>query len=170
VDVLPYSLVVMGLACGGTSLPFLFKRRKKDERLFRFFVSFGGGVLLGAAFLHMIPCAAELSGESVGFFILLGFLSLYLLESFVFSHSCEEHDCDYHTIGLVAAVGLSVHNFVNGVALRSSDGTLIHPAAVDLAPEVHRLRQARGAHLAAFLGGLAVMWLSAQFEGHAAVL
>jgi zinc transporter ZupT len=238
-----YSLTVVALACAGAAIPFFFKRKKKDKGVLRFFISFGAGVLLGAAFLHMIPHAAELAGSSVGFYILLGFLFLYLLESFTFSHSCEEHDCDYHTLGLVAAGGLSIHNFVNGVALGSaaqlpvlgfwvfvataahkgpeffslssillagrrkkgtvllaalavasmillgallsgvllkggnsrwlgaalgfSAGTFIHLAATDLAPEVHHIRQARWAHLAAFLGGLAVMWLSAQFEIHA---
>jgi len=240
-ELILYSSMVFVLALAGAAVPFLVRRGPKDRR-FRFFVSFGAGVLIGAAFLHMLPHAAELSGEAVGLWVLLGFLFLYLLETFTFSHSCEEHGCSYHTIGHVAAVGLAIHNFVNGVALGSavqvpalglwvflataahkvpeffslssillagrrsrttvlgvalvvaltllagallsgwvlsgggdrvlgaalgfSAGTFIHLATADLVPEVHHLRQARWVHLAAFLGGIAVMALSAMFGHH----
>jgi zinc transporter ZupT len=236
-----YSSMVFVLALAGSVIPFLARRGKKDRR-FRFFVSFGAGVLIGAAILHMVPHAAEMSGGSVGLWMMLGFLFLYLLETFTFSHSCEEHGCDHHTIGHVAAVGLAVHNFVNGVALGSaahvadlglwvfvataahkmpeffslstillagrrsrgtvlgvvtavagtflagallsgwvlsgeghrflgaalgfSAGTFIHLATADLVPEVHHLRQSRWAHVAAFLGGIAVMAVSAMFGHH----
>lgn len=240
-DLILYSSMVFLLALAGAAIPFLVRKGKKDKR-FRFFVSFGAGVLIGAAFLHMVPHAAEMSGESVGLWILAGFLFLYLLETFTFSHSCEEHNCNYHTIGHVAAIGLAVHNFVNGVALGSashvptvglwvflataahkmpeffslstillggkrsrwavwgtvsavaltllvgallsgwvlageghrflgpalgfSAGTFIHLATADLVPEVHHLRQSRWAHLAAFLGGIAIMAISALFGHH----
>lgn len=240
-ELILYSFMVFFLALAGAGIPFLIRRGKKDRR-FRFLVSFGAGVLIGAAFLHMLPHAAEMSGEAVGLWILAGFLFLYLLETFTFSHSCSEHECDHHSIGHVAAVGLAVHNFVNGVALGSashvpelglwvflataahkmpeffslstlllagrrsfpavigmvsavaltllggallsgwvlsgqgerflgaalgfSAGTFIHLATADLVPEVHHLRQSRWAHLAAFLGGIAVMAVSALFGHH----
>jgi zinc transporter ZupT len=35
-------------------------------------------------------------------------------------HACEEHGCDYHTIGLAAFVGLVIHGMIEGFALATS--------------------------------------------------
>jgi len=134
-----YGVSVVLLALFGAGIPFLFKRKKKGGQAFRFFVTFGSGVLLGAAFLHMIPRAAELTGASVGLWILSGFLFLYLLEYLTFSHSCEEHDCRTHSLGLVAAAGLTLHNFVNGVALGSASQVPVLGFWVFFATAAHKV-------------------------------
>jgi zinc and cadmium transporter len=104
-------------------------------------LSFSAGVMLGAAFLHMLPEAAEGAGITAFPFVLVGFLFLFLLERFVLVHVCAEpgpegapahlhahahqhgepHDphtgCEVHTMGLAAFVGLSLHTLVDGFAL-----------------------------------------------------
>jgi len=115
-----YSGMVMAAGWVGAALPLYFHRRERDSRYLRLFISFGAGVLLGAAFLHLIPDAIETLGKSMGFWLLGGFLFLFFLEMFTFSHPCEEDHCDYHKIGWVAFAGLSLHNLVNGVALGAS--------------------------------------------------
>ena len=115
-----YSGMVMAAGWLGASLPLYFHRKQGDSRYLRLFISFGAGVLLGAAFLHLIPDAIETLGKSMGFWLLGGFLFLFFLEMFTFSHPCEEDHCDYHKIGWVAFAGLSLHNLVNGVALGAS--------------------------------------------------
>lgn len=86
----------------------------------RLVVSLAAGIFFGAAFLHMIPEAAELVGPRVGIYLLAGFLLLYVAENFLLGGGCEHGDCDYHRLGLVSFFGLSFHNLVEGLALGSS--------------------------------------------------
>ena len=46
--------------------------------------------MLGASFFHMLPEAVELGGVATVPAVLLGFLTLYLLERFVLIHICAE--------------------------------------------------------------------------------
>lgn len=115
-----YSVMAMAAGWAGAALPLYLSRGRKDSRYLRLFISLGAGVLLGAAFLHLIPDAIESTGKAMGFWLLGGFLFLFFLEMFTFSHPCEEDHCDYHKIGWVAAMGLGLHNLANGVALGSA--------------------------------------------------
>ncbi|MGH7739910.1 MAG: ZIP family metal transporter [bacterium] len=112
-----YSLLVVVTAWAGASAPFFFHKRSKNQNSLRLFISFGAGVMLGAAFLHLMPDAFKMAGLATGFCVLGGFLLLFFLESFSFSHPCEDEEHDYHSLGWVAMLGLSMHNLVNGVAL-----------------------------------------------------
>src|SRR3972149_2274058 len=115
-----YSAIVVVAGWIGALLPmFLVRRAKGDSRYLRLFISLGAGVLLGAAFLHLIPDAIAALGKEMGFWLLGGFLFLFFLETFPFSHPCEEGHCDYHKVGWVAFAGLGLHNLSNGAVLRS---------------------------------------------------
>jgi len=111
------SLVFLTSAAGGI-LPLVL-HRAEDDRL-KLFVCLGAGLLLGMAFVHMIPEAAEMIPHSFGSWFLLGFLILLVLERFVMVHACEEHGCHYHTIGIAAFTGLAIHGVIEGFALASS--------------------------------------------------
>ncbi len=226
-----YSLIVLLVACGASAVT-IYSHREDKSRL-RWMISFGAGVLLGAALLHMLPHSFEHHGESAAWWVLAGFLIFYVLEFSTFSHACEESDCENHALGLAASAGLGLHNFANGVALGAgaavpgigwtvlaatvahkapefltlsslllagkrskgkafflsaavacmvplgailsnafvttggegvldaalafSAGMFLHIAATDLAPEIHRARKHRFAHLLAFLLGVAAM-------------
>jgi zinc and cadmium transporter len=89
-------------------------------RKLRLVISLAAGIFFGAAFLHMIPEAAEVLGRDVGLYLLAGFLLLYLAENFLLEGGCEHGDCDYHRLGMVSFFGLSFHGLVEGVALGSS--------------------------------------------------
>lgn len=114
-----YCAFVLLAAWTGAAVPFLFRRQAKTHPFLHFFISFGAGIMLGAAFLHLLPDAFRLAGPAAGDWALGGFLFLFLLESFSFSHPCEEEEQGHHThaLGWVAVLGLSLHNLVNGVAL-----------------------------------------------------
>jgi zinc and cadmium transporter len=132
--------ILVGALFGG-ALPLVGRVQRNDLGL-----SFSAGVMLGAAFFHMLPEAAEGAGLRAIPFVLVGFLFLFLLERFVLVHVCAEpgpaaaahgpapalpleqqgpgHEhahpgtgCDVHTIGLAAFVGLSLHTIVDGFAL-----------------------------------------------------
>jgi len=75
---------------------------------------------MGAAFLHMIPEAAELLHGKIGWAVLIGLLIFYFLEKFIMIHPCQEDDCEYHHIGVPAFLGFSFHNLTDGIALAAS--------------------------------------------------
>lgn len=76
--------ILLGALAGG-ALPLFSKVRRSDLLL-----SFSAGIMLGAAFLHMLPEAVEGAGGEAVPFVLVGFLLLYLLERFVLVHICAE--------------------------------------------------------------------------------
>lgn len=92
----------------------------KEDHLHTF-VSLSAGVLIGTAFLHLMPDAiGKTSPLALGLCILGSFLFLFILEKFIMLHPCEETHCDYHTMGMAAFVGMLIHTFFDGFALGSS--------------------------------------------------
>src|SRR5436305_1557512 len=111
-SVLTYSGLIFLTAFLGGAIPLMIPG-VKDESL-KLFVSLGAGLLLGMALMHMLPESAKLVPDSFGIWFLVGFCLLFVLERFVMVHACEEHGCDYHTIGIAAFVGLTVHGLIEG--------------------------------------------------------
>lgn len=129
--------VAVVMVCGGL-LPLAipaFKRHLHKA------LSIGAGVMLGSAFFHMIPDAMEAIGHDLGLAVLSGFLFLYTFEKFITVHVCETVGCEVHTIGLSAFFGLSLHTFVNGVALGSAILSGLGPL-VFIAIATHKLPEA----------------------------
>ncbi|MDP6461485.1 MAG: ZIP family metal transporter, partial [Gemmatimonadota bacterium] len=91
--------------------------REWPRATLRLLLAFGTGVLLGAAFTHMIPEAVGLLGPDVGPPVLAGFLLIYVLERFVMVHPCEEEGCAFHRMGVAAFIGITVHSLIDGLAL-----------------------------------------------------
>lgn len=87
------------------------------------------GVLLGDAFLHLLPDAMELSNastSSVGLSILVGILTFFLIETVLqWQH---DHNIQHQTenakspksFATMNLLGDGVHNFVDGVLIASS--------------------------------------------------
>lgn len=85
-------------------------------------IAFGAGSLLGAAFLHLIPEGFELAGVSEGLpFMALGFLLLYAIEQFSLKHPHEEDAGEFHEVGILAFIGLTLHDLVDGITLGSGE-------------------------------------------------
>ncbi|HEX7878210.1 MAG TPA: ZIP family metal transporter [Candidatus Eisenbacteria bacterium] len=113
-----YSLLLFAAAAFGGLLPTLRPELTKKSRAF--ILSLASGLLLGTAFLHMLPEAVNIVGASVVVAVLVGFVSLLLLEKFVMVHPCEEMGCHFHHLGTSAFLGISLHSFMDGVALGAS--------------------------------------------------
>ena len=112
--ILLLSLAVAGAGFGAGALTLVLRW---PQRWLVRLVALGAGTLLGAAFLHLLPEAFEVAGKGATISALCGFLFLYLVERFVFTHPCEEDVCDYHKLGMMAYVGISLHSLVDGLAL-----------------------------------------------------
>lgn len=113
-----YGSLIFMTALSGGLLPLLIPNMS-DDRL-KLFVSGGAGLLLGMAFMHMMPEASKLLPDGFGLWLFVGFALLMVLERFIMVHACEEHGCDYHTVGVAAFVGLTVHGLIEGFALAST--------------------------------------------------
>ena len=88
-------------------------------------VSFSGGILLGAAFFDMIPESAPLLGRWLGWPLLAGFLTIFVLEQFVLVHPYPEHPgphghAHHIHLGVTAYAGLSFHSLLDGLAISST--------------------------------------------------
>jgi zinc transporter 9 len=90
----------------------------------------GAGVLIGSAFLVIIPEALEIfegheeeeshiEPSTIGLVILIGFVLMFLLEIFGLPHAVH-HDEDKDLLGLSATVGLMVHAAADGLAVGAS--------------------------------------------------
>lgn len=128
------AVVVLTLA--GGLLPLL---REWDRKAIRALLAFGTGVLLGAAFFHMIPEAIGGLGREVGAPVLAGFLLIYVLERFVMLHACEEEECSFHHMGLAAFLGITLHSLIDGFALGAGLTIPTLTAAVTAAIVLHKL-------------------------------
>ena len=88
------------------------------------FTAIGAGVLIGSAFLVIIPESLEIleghvEHSKIGFVILCGFVLMLLLETFGLPHAVH-HDEDKDLLGLSATFGLIVHAAVDGLAVGAS--------------------------------------------------
>lgn len=116
-----FSTVIVLGAVGGALLPL----HTRSRTWLVTFLAFAAGVMLGAAFFHMLPEAYHGGGYRAFWLVPAGFVFLFLLERFVLVHACEEPpDCQEHghasAMGLTAFLGLSVHTLFDGVALGSA--------------------------------------------------
>lgn len=111
------SIALFFIILAAGAIPLFLKWKSHH---FDVFLSFGAGVLLSAAFVHMFPHAVESLGEHAGAYVLIGFLVILIVEKFTMAHACGEEACPNHKIGVSALFGLSVHSVLAGLAVGAS--------------------------------------------------
>jgi ZIP family zinc transporter len=98
----------------------------KNSTRLHYVMSFTAGVLLGVCFFDILPEAFHIiAKQSLDFtplsiMIVLGFLVFHILEKSVAMHHSHEDEYAEHkhpTIGMVGALGLSFHSFLDGVGI-----------------------------------------------------
>jgi zinc transporter ZupT len=100
---------------------FAFRYRK----YLLFIMAFSAGLLIGVAFLDLLPEIVTIAQhESIDVRLLMvtviaGFLGIFLLEKATIIHGEKQHDAPghHHNVGLVGALGLSFHSFLDGLAI-----------------------------------------------------
>lgn len=106
--------VIFSITLMGGLLPLLLIQSRK---LFSPAVAFAAGLLVGTALFHLLPHSIELLGAQTGWPIFLGFIIFYLPQKYMMVHPCEEEDCDYHSLGLLAFIGIAFHAVVDGIGV-----------------------------------------------------
>lgn len=131
---LSFVIFLAGLASGVA--PFFFRWSHRSAHRW---IAFGAGTILGVAFLHMIPESIELAGAKSVPFALFGFLALYGVEQISLKHPHDEEEGGLHEIGLLAFLGLTVHDLIDGIALASGENVPKLTPAIFLALVLHKV-------------------------------
>ena len=90
-------------------------------------IAFGAGIRIGAAYFDLIPESVEHLGDSLDLamvFTALGFLAFYAIEKMTTLHvghetatELEHGDSAHRHVGFIGSIGMSLHSFLDGVAL-----------------------------------------------------
>jgi ZIP family zinc transporter len=90
-------------------------------------IAIGAGIRIGAAFFDLIPEAANLLGGALDQVMLataFGFLAFYAIEKLTAVHvgheaaaELDHGDAAHRHVGVIGASGMSIHSFLDGVAL-----------------------------------------------------
>ncbi len=105
----------------------------------RYVIALAAGMLLGAAFLHVLP---EVNLKKDALMVMAGFSVFYVLEKLMMIHACGEEECHTHNIGPVAVLGMALDNVTDGAGIVV--GYLINPflgLAITLAVVLHEIPQ-----------------------------
>lgn len=108
---------VMTLAGGA----FAFRHQKYLHAI----MAFSSGLLIGVVFLDLVPEIFEIASRraleprSLTLTLLGGFVAIFLLEKLTIIHSEKTHGAPghHHAVGVVGAMGLSFHSFLDGLAI-----------------------------------------------------
>jgi zinc and cadmium transporter len=129
----------------------LFAIRGNVQNITFYLISLASGTMLGGAFLHLIPEAAEYQLPNLYLLIALGVFIFFIFEKFLIWRHCHTHE---HTHGREASrpaaasmmlAADSVHNFIDGIIIASA--YLSSPSlgvSVTLAILLHEIPQELG--------------------------
>src|ERR1044071_8963781 len=114
-----WALSAFLMTLAGGAFAFRFRRS------LLYIMAASSGLLIGVAFLDLLPEVVDL-GRANGIAtrplmitVILGFVAIFLLEKLTIIHSEKQHDAPghHHNVGLVGALGLSFHSFLDGLAI-----------------------------------------------------
>ncbi len=114
-----YALAAFAMTLAGGAFALRY------QRYLLFIMAFSSGMLIGVAFLDLIPEVVDIAvHDGVPIRALMataiaGFVGIFLLEKLTIIHSEKQHDAPghHHHVGLVGAIGLSFHSFLDGLAI-----------------------------------------------------
>src|SRR5258708_3597651 len=114
-------LIFIGIAflttLSGSLLPF-YKKAWTQRHLWRL-LAYSSGVLLGIAFLHLLPEAFSLGSHSASVALLFTFAFLFAAENVTMVHACEDFlkPPTSHVRPVGAIVALALHAGIDGMAI-----------------------------------------------------
>jgi ZIP family zinc transporter len=95
------------------------------QKYLLYIMAFSSGLLIGVVFLDLIPEVVSIGVQHrldvrlMMTTLIAGFVGIFLLEKLTIIHSEKQHDAPghHHNVGLVGALGLSFHSFLDGLAI-----------------------------------------------------
>lgn len=91
------------------------------KKIVDFLVFLSVGVLLGVAFLDLIPEALEeFDNDNIFLFVLVGFFLFFAIERILQWRHCHKAECPVHSFGYVNLFGDAVHNLTDGLIIGAS--------------------------------------------------
>src|SRR5258706_16119102 len=114
-----WALAAFAMTLAGGAFAFRY------QRYLLYIMAFSAGLLIGVVFLDLLPEVADASHlytlniRALMGTVIAGFLAIFLLEKLTIIHSEKQHDAPgrHHNVGLVGAIGLSFHSFLDGLAI-----------------------------------------------------
>ncbi|NIA07836.1 MAG: ZIP family metal transporter [Actinobacteria bacterium] len=104
-----------------SGLPLVYLGLKRISGFTAFLVAFSAGALMGGAFLHLLPEAAEkIEVLSVSWCLLAGVVAFFVLERLLRWRHCHEDTCAVHPVGYLNLIGDCLHNFLDGVIIAAA--------------------------------------------------
>jgi zinc transporter ZupT len=134
-------LLISSVMAGGRLV--LFLEQRNGTNLIKPLLSFSGGFLISIAFIHFIPEIYAKHSESIGVYILVGFLVQLILE--YFSGGIEHghmHPHKHGGIPVVLFISLSIHSILEGIPIEAE----FHREVADLAECAHAELSHHGHH------------------------
>ncbi len=166
--------VIGSLLSVGTAAAYLLLPQRLRDRSLSMLVSFATGVLLGVAFIHLLPHAldheATRGSSAIMATVLAGIFVFFVLEkALIWRHAHHHrHDPAYEhggakSAGPLIVVGDTFHNFLDGILLTAAFVTDVHLGiATGFALIAHEIPQE--------LGDFAILLNSGLSRFHAFVL
>lgn len=100
----------------------VLSRRDWSARSLEFVLAFSAGFLIAVSLGDLVPEAITTGGARASWIILLGFVLVHLTQHVFVRHfhfGAETHQVE-HSVGVSALIGLTLHTFVDGVAIATS--------------------------------------------------
>lgn len=94
---------------------------KRLSKFLLFLISLSAGALMGGAFIHLLPEAAEkFKNGQMYLIVLFSFILFFFIEKIFHWRHCHKGLCDVHTFGYMNLFGDAIHNFIDGLAIASA--------------------------------------------------
>lgn len=93
-------------------------RENVMRKILMYMVSLSAGILMGNAFLHLLPEAFGTAPvENIFLSLLGGFIFFFIIERFFHWHHCHDKHCKEQSFAMTNLIGNAVHNFFDGLII-----------------------------------------------------
>jgi len=125
---LPVLLTIFAALANVAGAAAVLSRREWSVRSLEFVLAFSAGFLIAVSLGDLVPEAITTGGSGASWTILIGFVLVHLTQHVFVRHfhfGAETHHVE-SSVGVSALIGLTLHTFVDGVAIATSFAVTTH--------------------------------------------